>query len=839
MALQNVEANITLDLYNHDTTPATVKAIQLDSETRYVAARLQNVGVQYDVDSEATVQLIVVRPDKVGVQITGTTFTYGDESSEYLGPYAELTQVALAVSGKMRGQFKITSGDQILRTEIFAISNGEALDASTDEWADEYDGYNLEEMATSIETNTSDIATLEADVNQIKEDLGDITEISKTIGIGAASVGTYRGEVGETLDETGTSSTYRRYNAIAVTAGQIYRYKVYQGTSNNYKHFAWAANNNNLIIGAYGTPSTEGEYTYEFTIPTGATRLYVMTHIRASGNIYQPLLQLIRYDSLQEQINNIISEQTGYSTVYVSQDGYDGNSGDKNAPLQTINAALSKTAENIYVKAGAYAESINVSDKTVNIYPYDGNEIILQPTGVNNGIYMLRCNVNLVGITVVGSTDYNTDNPAYGISRNGFYIIASKGTLKKCKALGARTAGIRCDGSTITLEGCEASYNGVVTKTDGFNAHDYTDNGTVYNSDMVLTNCVADHNGDDGLSVHEYGIIRVYGGKYTNNGTGGVTPYGQCRAEIYGAYLTNNKFGIDAFQSADATYPDGKSGILDNHPTVLSVGNWISGNSSYGIQVTHYNVLSIGDIFDSNAGDINYYNGIVETKLLEDYIALRDEYNPLSVFTNITCIGDSLTQSQVYTGANTTRQAYTTYPETLANRTGATCTPVAKSGASASQWWSLYSAQIVQKTNQLTIIYLGTNDGLTDTIETDCVGNDYTQWADTNTGCYAKIIAASLAVGSRVLLVKTYAGTNLPESNVAVTNGVIDKMANKFNVAVVDAIKLDDSRFHSYPDGTGTNAVHYNDFGYAAFTDYLIKEVCNLSTDMMKRIIPI
>ena len=174
MALQNVEANITLDLYNHDTTPATVKAIQLDSETRYVAARLQNVGVQYDVDSEATVQLIVVRPDKVGVQITGTTFTSGDESSEYLGPYAELTQVALAVSGKMRGQFKITSGDQILRTEIFAISNGEALDASTDEWADEYDGYNLEEMATSIETNTADIATLEADVSQIKEDFTDM-----------------------------------------------------------------------------------------------------------------------------------------------------------------------------------------------------------------------------------------------------------------------------------------------------------------------------------------------------------------------------------------------------------------------------------------------------------------------------------------------------------------------------------------------------------------------------------------------------------------------------------------------------------------------------------------
>lgn len=152
MALQNIEANITLDLYNHDTTPSTVKAIQLDSQTRYVAARLQNMGAQYDVDSGATVQLIAVRPDKVGVQIVGTTFTYGDEGASFSGPYAELTQVALAVNGKMRGQFKITSGTQILRTEIFAISNGEALDASTDEWADEYDGYNLEEMADALES---------------------------------------------------------------------------------------------------------------------------------------------------------------------------------------------------------------------------------------------------------------------------------------------------------------------------------------------------------------------------------------------------------------------------------------------------------------------------------------------------------------------------------------------------------------------------------------------------------------------------------------------------------------------------------------------------------------
>ena len=215
MALQNVEANITLDLYEYDTTPTTVKAIQLDSQTRYVAALLQSGGAQYGVDSGATVQLIVIRPDGVGVQITGTTFTYGDEGAQFLGPYAELTQVALAVSGKMRAQFKLTSGTQILRTEIFTISNGVALDASTDEWADEYDGYNLEEMATSIETNTADIATLEADVSQIKEDFTDISESSDNLFDGNVS------NLGFSSGAVAADASYRAFY-WAVENGETY-----------------------------------------------------------------------------------------------------------------------------------------------------------------------------------------------------------------------------------------------------------------------------------------------------------------------------------------------------------------------------------------------------------------------------------------------------------------------------------------------------------------------------------------------------------------------------------------------------------------------------------------
>ena len=178
MALELLETNIVLDVYDHDGTRPSMKSIALDDNTRYVFARLTYQGNTYDIGSTATVKLIIIRPDKVGAQVAGEAkeIQVGQEDESIItvyGAYAELDQPAIAVAGTLLGQFVITSGNQILRSQIFAVSNGEALDASTDEWADEYDGYNLEEMATSIETNTADIASLEADVSQIKEDLSE------------------------------------------------------------------------------------------------------------------------------------------------------------------------------------------------------------------------------------------------------------------------------------------------------------------------------------------------------------------------------------------------------------------------------------------------------------------------------------------------------------------------------------------------------------------------------------------------------------------------------------------------------------------------------------------
>ena len=161
MALTDVLTTIDLDVYDYDQTPTQIKAIALDSKTRYVAAAILLRGNPYDIGENTAVTLTIIRPDGAGVQITGSTYSYEGENATLYGAYAELTQTALAISGTLKAQFMFTSGNQILRTEIFGISVGQALD-DTNEWAGEYQGYNLDELVQDVSVskgNANNIAS--------------------------------------------------------------------------------------------------------------------------------------------------------------------------------------------------------------------------------------------------------------------------------------------------------------------------------------------------------------------------------------------------------------------------------------------------------------------------------------------------------------------------------------------------------------------------------------------------------------------------------------------------------------------------------------------------------
>lgn len=182
MALTNLVTVLVLDVYHHDQTQDTIKAIALDSHTRYVKATLTDDGTDYPVDENATVTLTILRPDNVGVQVTGSVVDVdnSDRTGTIKGVFAELSQAALAKSGALKAQFKMTVGEQILRTEIFRINNGIALDGETSEWADQYQGYNLDELVQSVNSAVAAVTEMETDVSELKEDFNELPSVKES-----------------------------------------------------------------------------------------------------------------------------------------------------------------------------------------------------------------------------------------------------------------------------------------------------------------------------------------------------------------------------------------------------------------------------------------------------------------------------------------------------------------------------------------------------------------------------------------------------------------------------------------------------------------------------------
>lgn len=152
--MDNVITRIELDVYDHDTTPTTIKTIALDNKSRYIYATLLNSGEIYQPYMGDTVELVALRPDHVGATVLGEVVSVDTDLSDdtdILGVGAEITQAMLAVTGNVLFQFKITRGQHILRTEIFTANNGRALDSETEDWVDYYQGYNLDELVEKID----------------------------------------------------------------------------------------------------------------------------------------------------------------------------------------------------------------------------------------------------------------------------------------------------------------------------------------------------------------------------------------------------------------------------------------------------------------------------------------------------------------------------------------------------------------------------------------------------------------------------------------------------------------------------------------------------------------
>lgn len=186
----------------------------------------------------------------------------------------------------------------------------------------------------------------------------------------------------------------------------------------------------------------------------------------------------------------------------------------------------------------------------------------------------------------------------------------------------------------------------------------------------------------------------------------------------------------------------------------------------------------------------------------------------MDAFSTCICIGDSVTDG-VTVGPGSRIEPFP-YPTRLAKMTGWTIENAGEAGLTTLEWWQQKFGNYDYTQYQIALIELGYNSGLTDTLDTDCAGDDYNAYADTNTGGYCKIIEGALAQNPNLYVVPIIS----PGFNESVAN-VVKKIAERYGLPVIDLrdvtyIRLQDTKFHTKPDGTASDYTHLTAMGYLA-----------------------
>ena len=326
-------------------------------------------------------------------------------------------------------------------------------------------------------------------------------------------------------------------------------------------------------------------------------------------------------------------------------------------------------------------------------------------------------------------------------------------------------------------------------------------------------------------------------------------------ASIGAAYYYSDVYKLEAGESI-TIYAQGA-------PAVSAISNWSEDGLTWKSNIQSYAEAQVFETIEHTAEDTEYIRisyfqvlpVITATKLgIPDKISTFDskisfvnsridnveneikegKTNYLAMYKSIVCCGDSLTFGAVYVSASGSVQAFNPYPSVLAMLSGQSVDNLAIGGFKASDWWERYNEEITES-NKLYIVYLGTNGGLTNTVDTDCEGSDLNNFAETETGYYGKILQKIQDTHNKAILIKPYTSSG----DIIQTKQAIDAFAIKYNTIAFEPIQLTDMYFHYYRGSTsGTNMVHLNDAGYAKFASILYDRICSLSPEDAYKIAP-
>lgn len=263
------------------------------------------------------------------------------------------------------------------------------------------------------------------------------------------------------------------------------------------------------------------------------------------------------------------------------------------------------------------------------------------------------------------------------------------------------------------------------------------------------------------------------------------------------------------------------TGVITNVPVAYQSGNLVY--PADPANIPNHGVGSYYDIYCPSSASSLYINSIPaellggNVKIYESIFTYttplqQDIKSDVGAFDKAFFIGDSLTYGQTYTASNQSYRNYYNYPYYLKKLLQINeITEVARSGATAQSWWSSYNDQITQ-TDTCYFIWLGTNDAYTDTVATDCAGDDYTQFAETATGYLGKIVGKVASLSNvKIVMLNNFATVGTKATN----NKVINDIATKFGALVIDInnTSVSDSGYHTAYNGY-YNSVHFNNQGH-------------------------
>lgn len=302
------------------------------------------------------------------------------------------------------------------------------------------------------------------------------------------------------------------------------------------------------------------------------------------------------------------------------------------------------------------------------------------------------------------------------------------------------------------------------------------------------------------------------------------------KIELEGGYISQPRYfeegNIISFSARGSQYTASlsKTDKDGSYYTPVVVGT--GGGAEVPYQDFVYTIISSGYYSFSwylELGDVIVYNKKADT---------GQKFNLLSYYDTLVCIGDSLTYSQVSTSKTEYRPAKKIYPNILSSICGNKAETYAHPGYTPKQWWERFKSQLINRNNALYIIYLGTNRGLTNTIDTDCPVTSLENYADTQTGYYGRILKKIYDLGEKAILIKINGVPYAEETNL-----VIEQFGQRFGFPVVENDYIPDLVYRYYPDGTGYDDLHLNDLGYAYFTNRLIANIADMSDSMKTRLV--